>query len=60
MKLKDLTSFDVDILQEMEMGVVKGGWRRETTNEREEKNIPFFIMKRRLSFLNTSNKKNYN
>lgn len=60
MKLKDLTSFDVDILQEMEMGVVKGGWRRETTNEREEKKHSIFYNERRLSFLNTSNKKNYN
>lgn len=42
MKLKDLTSFDVDILQEMEMGVMKGGWRRETTNEREEKKHSIF------------------
>ena len=42
MKLKDLTSFDVDILLEMEMGVVKGGWRRETTNERVEKKHSIF------------------
>ncbi len=42
MKLKDLSSFDVDILQELEMGIVKGGWRRETTSERDEKSHSVF------------------
>lgn len=45
MKLKDLSSFDVDILEELEMGIVKGGWRRETTNERDEKNHSVFYNK---------------